>query len=71
MECENTVFNRDMIFFFYNFKFVFRCQSVQNLGLAVVSILSGIIVGKGDNEGYAELEFFFIIWLIGKYFIYF
>ncbi|XP_012278627.1 major facilitator superfamily domain-containing protein 1 [Orussus abietinus] len=35
-------------------------QAVQNLGLAVVSIVSGIIV---DKEGYLVLEIFFIGWL--------
>ncbi|KAG5320707.1 MFSD1 protein, partial [Pseudoatta argentina] len=35
-------------------------QSVQNLGLAVVSIVAGIIVDKG---GYLMLEMFFLGWL--------
>ncbi|XP_066582726.1 lysosomal dipeptide transporter MFSD1-like isoform X2 [Prorops nasuta] len=35
-------------------------QAVQNLGLAVVSILAGIIVDKG---GYFMLEMFFLGWL--------
>lgn len=35
-------------------------QSVQNLGLAVVSILAGIIVDRG---GYFMLEMFFLGWL--------
>lgn len=35
-------------------------QSVQNLGLAVVSILAGIIVDKG---GYLILEMFFLGWI--------
>lgn len=35
-------------------------QSVQNLGLAVVSILAGLIV---DKSGYMMLEMFYIIWL--------
>ncbi|XP_031634922.1 major facilitator superfamily domain-containing protein 1 isoform X2 [Contarinia nasturtii] len=36
------------------------CQSVQNLGLAVVSMFAGIIVDRG---GYFTLEIFFICWL--------
>ncbi|CRK94234.1 CLUMA_CG007749, isoform A [Clunio marinus] len=36
------------------------CQSVQNLGLAVVSMFAGVIVDKG---GYLMLELFFIGWL--------
>ncbi|XP_051158231.1 major facilitator superfamily domain-containing protein 1-like isoform X2 [Leptopilina boulardi] len=35
-------------------------QAVQNLGLAVVSIISGMIVDKG---GYFMLEIFFLSWL--------
>lgn len=37
------------------------CQSVQNLGLAVVSMVSGMIV---DNGGFFMLELFFIGCLI-------
>ncbi|XP_058816315.1 major facilitator superfamily domain-containing protein 1-like [Topomyia yanbarensis] len=37
------------------------CQSVQNLGLAVISMISGLIVDKG---GYFMLEIFFIGWLV-------
>ncbi|XP_065079070.1 major facilitator superfamily domain-containing protein 1-like isoform X2 [Ochlerotatus camptorhynchus] len=37
------------------------CQSVQNLGLAVISMFSGLIVDKG---GYFMLEIFFIGWLV-------
>ncbi|XP_058453968.1 major facilitator superfamily domain-containing protein 1-like isoform X2 [Malaya genurostris] len=37
------------------------CQSVQNLGLAVISMISGLIVDKG---GYFKLEIFFIGWLV-------
>ena len=36
---------------------------MQNLGLAVISMISGMIVDKG---GYFMLEMFFIGWLIGK-----
>lgn len=39
------------------------CQSVQNLGLAVVSMFAGVIVDKG---GFLMLELFFIGWLSGK-----
>lgn len=42
----------------------FSCQSVQNFGLAVVSILAGIIV---DNGGFFMLEIFFLGWLGGVY----
>ena len=42
----------------------FSCQSVQNLGLAVVSMFAGIIVDRG---GYFTLEIFFICWLGGKF----
>ena len=36
-------------------------QAIQNLGLAVISLLAGTIV---DNYGYMWLEIFFIGWLI-------
>lgn len=39
------------------------CQSVQNLGLAIVSMFGGYIVDKG---GYLMLELFFIGWLSGE-----
>lgn len=39
------------------------CQSVQNLGLAVVSMFAGVIVDKG---GFLMLELFFIGWLSGE-----
>lgn len=39
------------------------CQSVQNLGLAVVSMFAGVIVDRG---GYLMLELFFIGWLSGE-----
>jgi MFS family permease len=41
------------------------CQSVQNLGLAVVSMFAGYIVDKG---GYLMLELFFIGWLSGEFY---
>jgi hypothetical protein len=45
--------------------FVFyRMQSVQNLGLALISLLTGIIV---DNAGYFILEMFFLSSLCSKY----
>jgi MFS family permease len=42
------------------------CQSVQNLGLAVVSMFAGYIVDKG---GYLMLELFFIGWLSGEFYL--
>ena len=39
-------------------------QSVQNLGLAVISILAGLIV---DKSGYMMLEMFYMIWLCSKW----
>lgn len=42
---------------FANKIFDFRCQSVQNFGLAIVSMVSGMIV---DTWGYYWLEVFFI-----------
>ncbi len=36
-------------------------QAIQNLGLAVISLLVGYIV---DNYGYLWVEIFFIFWLI-------
>jgi MFS family permease len=36
-------------------------QAVQNLGLAVISLLAGLIV---DKDGYLWLEIFFVGWLI-------
>lgn len=36
------------------------CQSVQNLGLAVVSIITGLIV---EHYTYTILEIFFLCWL--------
>lgn len=54
---------------YQDFKILFcSAQSVQNLGLAVVSILAGIIVDKG---GYLMLEMFFLGWLWGEYFFFF
>jgi MFS family permease len=40
------------------------CQSVQNLGLAVVSMFAGVIVDRG---GYLMLELFFIGWLSSEW----
>lgn len=37
---------------------------MQNLGLAVISMFSGLIVDEG---GYFMLEIFFIGWLVSKY----
>lgn len=49
--------------FSYNFKFNCRAQALQNFGLAIISIVSGIIV---DTHGYLMLELFFLAWLWGK-----
>jgi len=38
-------------------------QAIQNLGLAVITMLCGMIVDKG---GYLLLEVFFLAWLCGK-----
>jgi len=35
-------------------------QAIQNLGLALITMLSGVIV---DGLGYMWLEMFFIFWL--------
>lgn len=39
-----------------------RMQSVQNLGLALISMLGGLIVEK---KGYLMLEMFYLVWLCG------
>ena len=39
------------------------CQAVQNLGLALITMTTGIIV---DHYGFLMLEIFFIVWLAGK-----
>lgn len=50
---------------FLNHKYIcFRVQAVQNMGLAVVSIITGIIVDKG---GYLLLEIFFLGCLCGEW----
>lgn len=49
---------------FYEEFYHFSCQSVQNLGLAVVSMFAGMIVDKG---GYFMLELFFLCWLSSKF----
>jgi len=36
-------------------------QAIQNLGLAVIALLAGLIV---DKYGYLWLEVFFIFWLV-------
>ncbi len=36
-------------------------QAIQNIGLASVSLLSGLIV---DHYGYIWLEVFFVFWLV-------
>lgn len=45
-------------FFFY----FFSTQSVQNLGLAIITMVAGLIV---DSGGYLMLEVFFMAWLCG------
>lgn len=42
----------------------FRMQSVQNLGLALITMLAGLIV---DLKGYLVLEMFYMVWLCGKF----
>lgn len=42
----------------------FSCQAVQNLGLALISMVTGLIV---DHYGFQMLEIFFIIWLGRKW----
>lgn len=39
-------------------------QAIQNLGLAVIALIAGIIV---DSKGYLILEVFFMAWLCCKY----
>jgi hypothetical protein len=40
---------------------------MQNMGLAVVTLVAGMIVDQG---GYLLLEVFFLAWLCGKFIIY-
>jgi len=40
-----------------------RMQSVQNLGLAVIAVILGLIV---DSKGYFILEVFLLAWLCGQ-----
>lgn len=49
--------------YFTKFVFAYRAQSVENLGLAVVALLAGIIV---DIEGYYMVELFFCLLLSGE-----
>ena len=56
MDCKqfnNLISNKIFIFLLL----LFRMQSVQNLGLAINSILSGLILEK---YGYFALELFFL-----------
>lgn len=39
------------------------CQAVQNLGLALITMVTGLIV---DHYGFLMLEIFFIVWLAGE-----
>ena len=41
-------------------------QAVQNLGMAVVTMMAGRIV---DDQGYLVLEVFFLAWLCRKHFL--
>lgn len=59
MECKY----RNLTWFQAN-RDCFSCQAVQNLGLAIVTMISGVIVDKG---GFFMLEIFFIGWLCGKF----
>lgn len=52
-----------MLFNFYMYV-LYRAQSVENLGLAVVALLTGIIV---DADGYYMVELFFCVLLTGIY----
>ena len=45
------------IVLYYSLHAVYRMQAVQNLGLAIVTIVSGLIV---DKAGYLILEVFFL-----------
>lgn len=49
----------------YLLQYTFRCQSIQNLGLAVISIITGLII---DHLGYAALSEFFLGSLLCKYY---
>lgn len=46
--------------FFKSYYCCFRMQAVQNLGMAVVTMMAGRIV---DDQGYLVLEVFFLAWL--------
>jgi len=46
---------------------MYRVQYIENHGLAVVALLSGIIV---DSDGYYMVELFFCTLLSGKYYFY-
>ena len=50
--------------FWISFFSLSSMQAIQNLGLAVISIVAGKIV---DGSGYLLLEIFFIAWLCRKY----
>ena len=43
-------------------------QAVQNLGMAVVTMMAGRIV---DGQGYLVLEVFFLGWLCRKFILFF
>ena len=46
--------------YYFSFFFLGMMQAIQNLGLALCNMLTGLIV---DQEGYIWLEMFFIFWL--------
>lgn len=63
MECELTLitsFQQRPHFFFKSSSM----QAVQNLGMAVVTMMAGRIV---DDQGYLVLEVFFLAWLCCKF----
>lgn len=59
---EANIYGFCRISLYYLF-FISRMQSIQNLGLALISMLAGLIV---DLKGYLVLEMFYMIWLCGK-----
>lgn len=67
IQCTYIIYNSVLIYLFYFCAYVlYRAQSVENLGLAVVALLTGIIV---DVDGYYMVELFFCLLLSGKYYI--
>jgi len=62
-----VITNITVYWFLILFLWFYRAQSVENLGLAVVALLSGKIV---DSDGYYMVELFFCTLLSGKYYFY-